>query len=92
MNRLNIPWISIEQVFWSERLEGLDHAIVPYDVRFEGELYIIDPDDTDKYGQTCDIRYYTGEHLRTHRLRFVATIPESLRVKLPDNAIVAVVR
>lgn len=86
-----VPSIPLADVFWYERLEAMDHPIHPADIRFNGHLYVISPNDLPPRARTVDIRWYTGEHLLTARLRWVSEIPVGMRTKLPDNAIVTLV-
>lgn len=101
MNRLQVPRLTVTELLWRERQEAMDHPILPHDIRFEGGVYVIDaqteelgicPEESIWDWKTFDIRWYTGEHLRTSRLRFIEVIPERLKTQLPDNAIVTVVR
>lgn len=87
---LKVQRISLSSLFWQERLEHEDHPIEAQDVRVGGCLYVLDPEDVaDGTNPVLDIRFFDGRHLRTNRLKFVATIPLPLLPLLPDNALVS---
>lgn len=87
---LLVPRLCPTCIFWRDRLEALDHPVAPADIRFNGQIYVLDYKADEGVGPVADIRWLQGGHLRTTRLRFVGTIPDHLRLRLCDNAVVEI--